>query len=270
MTVFFVVPVYNKQNLIEKVCRGLLSSVSLQTKSKFVFVIDGCTDNSESILREIKNDDIILIHTNDVHEIRSLNAGLNFIKNNLNPQGNDIVFTVQDDVIVQDTDIDLKFYNLFDNFPDLGYVSWRLGCNLSSLNYSPYLHESNFVESEFGHWSVHGLMQSNFLKLKHNNFIRTEIAIRSPTCVMWKQYDKVGFYNEELAPLGFDCHDISIRMNMAGLTNGVFALKYYSDVNWGSTREKADTPANKRISEYYERNRKHISVKYDNYFKAKQ
>lgn len=264
MKTFFVVPVFNKENLIEKVCNGILSSVSKGSDHTVVFVIDGCTDNSESILKKIKNENVILIHTDDVHEIRSLNAGLNFIKNNLNPQKNDIVFTVQDDVIIQDDNIDLKFGKLFNRFPELGYVSWRLGCNLQS--YGDTIHEYNFVESEFGHWSFHGLNIANFSQLKHNNFIHTEIAIRSPTCVMWEKYEKVGFYNESLSPLGFDCHDISIRMNMAGFKNGVFALKYYSDVNWGSTREKANTPANSRISEYYERNRKYIAKTYANYF----
>lgn len=49
----------------------------------------------------------------------------------------------------------------------------------------------------------------------------------------------------------------------------IFSLKYYSDVNWGSTREKADTPANLRIPEFYERNRKYIAKAYVDYFRNK-
>lgn len=265
MRSFFIAPVFNKENLIAQVCNGILQSVSKDADFKVIFIIDGCTDNSEAILKKIRNDNIILLHADDVHEIRSLNMGLSYIRDNLNPSDDDLVFTVQDDVVIQDTDVDLKFKKLFDHLPDLGYISWRLGCSLHLSGDS--IREDNFVESEFGHWSTMGL--THFKQLKHNKFTHTEAVIRSPTCVLWKRYKEVGFYNEDLAPCGFDCHDFSIRMNLAGFKNGILALKYQSDVDWGSTREKKETNVNSKIGEIFERNKRYVAKTYNNYFLSK-
>ena len=85
--------------------------------------------------------------------------------------------------------------------------------------------------------------------------------------MLWKRYKEVGFYNEELAPCGFDCHDMSIRMNKAGYKNGILALKYQSDVDWGSTREKPQTKVNSKIDQIYEQNKKHVVQTHREYFK---
>jgi len=116
--------------LIAQVCNGILQSVRKDADFKVIFIIDGCSDNTESILKSIQNNNIILLYANDIHEIKSLNTGLAYIRDNLNPGDEDLVFTVQDDVIIQDTDVDLKFRKLFNHLPDLGYVTWRLGCSL--------------------------------------------------------------------------------------------------------------------------------------------
>ena len=70
MRSFFIVPVFNKENLILQVCNGILQSVSKDADFKVIFIIDGCTDSSEAILKKITNDNIVLLHANDVHEIR--------------------------------------------------------------------------------------------------------------------------------------------------------------------------------------------------------
>jgi hypothetical protein len=108
-----------------------------------------------------------------------------------------------------------------------------------------------------------------YTEVKYNEFVITEAVIRSPTCIQWKRYVEVGFYNMDLAPCGFDCHDMSIRMNMHGYKKGVYALKYKSDVDWGSTRTKSETTVNSRIGEIYERNKAYIARTYKQYFESK-
>lgn len=270
MKCFFVVPTFNKENLIERVIEGIHISVSNQIPYKIIFVIDGCTDNTEKILKEYTDKHqlqnvVDFVYADDVHEIKSLNVGLSYLRDNLNPHDNDIVFTVQDDVVIKEKNFDLCYKKLFDTHDDLGYITSRLGCKLHSTGSSVV--ESNFVESEFGHWSILGL--NNFKKMFRGQFLHTEIALRSPTGVLWNRYKKVGFYNEDLAPVGFDCHDFSIRMNIAGYKNGVFVLKYQSELNWGSTREKSNSPVNSKTNEIYERNKTYLAKTYKDYFNKK-
>ena len=270
MKCFFVIPTFNKENLIGSVIKGIHESVSNEISYKMVFIVDGCTDNTEIVLKDYINKhnlhkNVDLLYANDIHEIKSLNLGLSHIRDNLSPNDEDIVFTVQDDVVIKQSKFDLCFKKLFETHNDLGYVSCRLGCSLHST--SDTIYESSFVESEFGHWSNMGL--NNFQKITMGQFVPTEAVIRSPTGVLWHRYRTVGFYNEELAPCGFDCHDFSIRMNIAGYRNGIFVLKYQSEVDWGSTREKSHTDVNSKIGQIFERNKKHLAKKYKDYFEKK-
>jgi len=191
-----------------------------------------------------------------------LNIGLSYIKDNCNPAPNDLIFTVQDDVILQEDDIDIRFKELFEEYNDLGYVSMRLGSKLSKAGNN--LNESALIESEFGHWTQLGL--NHFTKVNHMELMETEIAVRSPTCMEWKRYEETGFYDDNLAPCGYDCHDMSIRLNKLGYKNCVYALKYQSDPNWGTMREKPDNEYNIRTGDNYERNRQYLIKKHNDYF----
>lgn len=264
MKSYFITPVFNKENMIGKVLEGIAQSVSGAYTA--IFIIDGCTDKSEEIIKSYNNPNVVLLHAPNVHEIKSLNIGLSYIRDNCNPSPNDLIFTVQDDVIIEEENIDTLFANLFEEYTDLGYMSFRLGVSMQLTGDS--ISEYNFVESEFGHWKQLGL--KHFQEIKHGELVEAEAVIRSPTCVLWKRYTEVGFYNDDLAPCGCDCQDFSIRMNMHGYRNGVYALKYRSDVGWGSTREKAETEVNSKFGQIHERNRQYLARTYRNYFEGKQ
>ena len=269
---FLIIPTHNKELLIEQVFDGIAANLSNELNYKIIFIVDGCVDKTEIILHEYTNkhnlnDNVIMLFAPDIHEIKSLNLGLEYILDNFHPNDDDLVFTVQDDCVIQEPNFDLKFLDLFYQQTDLGYITWRLGCNLHS--YGGKLIESNFVESEFGHWST-AKIGPKLTQIKRGTFAHTEAVIRSPTCVLWKRYKEVGFYNEDLAPCGFDCHDMSIRMNIAGYRNGIFALKYQSDVDWGSTREKPQTKVNSNIRQIFDRNNQHVAKTYSDYFENKQ
>jgi glycosyltransferase involved in cell wall biosynthesis len=264
MKSFFIVPVFNKEHLIAKVYNGINSSVSDDYPHKKIFIIDGCTDKSETILKDFNDPNSIFLYADNVHEIRSLNIGLNYIKDNCNPEPEDLIFTVQDDVILQEGDIDIRFLELFEVYNDLGYVSMRLGSKLNKVGDT--LNESTLIESEFGHWKQLGL--NHFTPVNHMELMETEIAVRSPTCMEWKRYVEVGFYDDNLAPCGYDCHDMSIRLNKLGYRNCVYALKYQSDPNWGTMREDPNNEYNIKTGDNYERNRQYLIKKHNSYFGA--
>lgn len=271
MRCYFIIPTFNKESMIGKVIEGIHNCVSKTMDYKIIFIIDGCTDNTENILKEYirseeLQDKVVLLYADDVHEILSLNYGLAYIRDNLNPEPHDLIFTVQDDVVLQENNIDIIFKNLFEAYPDLGYVSMRIGANIHSSSGTVY--ESNRIESEFGHWKNGAFL--DYTKVSYNELHIKEIVIRSPTCMLWKRYQEVGFYDENLAPCGYDCHDISIRLNEAGYKNAVYVMKYSSEIEWGSMRSNPESKYNTKVGEIYERNRRYLATKHKKYFESKR
>lgn len=264
MKTYFILPIFNKEDLIKDVLQGIVDSVA--GEYKVVVVLDGCTDKSESILLEfIENNNLKekfdILFMNDVHEITCLNYALTHIKLE-SPDPNDLIITVQDDVIIQEKNLDTYLFGVWDQIKDLGYLSLRLGCSVHSLNGT--LNESNFVESEFGHWKQIG--RNDYQLLEQYSFEETEVAIRSPAVTKWKRHMEVGFYDSALAPCGFDCHDFSIRMRQHGYKNGVLSIKFRSDVDWGSMRSKNKTKVNSIFGGIYEVNKRYLSRKHSKYF----
>lgn len=267
---FYIVPTHNKEDLIEHVLNGIKNSHSKNSyPPTIVCIIDGCTDRTDQIVKNFKNNfdypnNIHILHLNDVHEITCLNTALKYIESNCYPNPDDLIFMVQDDVILKEENIDEKFNALFNFRKDLGYVSMRFGTSLHIQNNQ--IIEGNFIESEFGHWNQ---LNWTFQKiLEHSCFVPVEIAVRSPTCIQWKRFQEVGFFNQDLAPYGFDCHELSIRLNIAGYTNGLFSMRFQSNVEWGSMRKVDSTHYTNRINEIHYRNKNYILNKYINYFNS--
>jgi hypothetical protein len=259
--------VHNKGYLLKEVLLGIVNSCSQDYH--VIVILDGCADNSEEELHSFValhnlNPKFTILKMNDVHEITCLNYGLTQVKL-MQADPEDLVFTVQDDVILQEQDIDGKFNFLFNSYPNLGYVSMRLGSDLIYFA-DGQIGETNYVESEFGHWKQ--LNNPNYTQIAHGHLVLKQLAIRSPTCVKWKRYQEVGFYDPALAPCGYDCHDFSIRMIQHGYQNAVLALKYRSDVAWGGMRTETPSEINKRHGEIYETNRRYLAVKHRSFLLA--
>jgi glycosyltransferase involved in cell wall biosynthesis len=265
---FYIIPTHNKEHMIGDVLNAVISCHNLSFGPlTIIVVVDGCTDNTENIALQFKSkhDGVLILYKPDVHEIECLNSGLKYIQDNLNPNPNDLIFMIQDDVILKEPNINVKFSKLFANRDNLGYISMRLGDSVFSVGGE--LQETNYAESEFGHWNQ---LNWNFhSNIRHNEFRECEIAIRSPTCTQWKRFKEHGFFDENLKPYGYDCHDFSIRMNKAGYTNGVYALEFYSDVKSGTMRSETPSKYNNLINQIYVRNKRYLSVKHEHYFLKK-
>lgn len=262
---FYIIPTHNKEHMIHDVLHSVINCHnSAESLPTIIVVVDGCTDNTENIVLQFKEeqDNVHVLYKPDVHEIECLNSGLQYIQDELLPNPDDLIFMIQDDVILKEPNINVRFSELFANRNDLGYISMRLGDSVFST--AGELQETNYAESEFGHWNQ---LNWNFhSSIKHNEFRECEVAIRSPTCTQWKRFKEHGFFDENLKPYGYDCHDFSIRMNEAGYKNGVYALAFQSDVKWGTMRSDASSNYNNLINQIYVRNKRYLSEKHKDYF----
>lgn len=264
MISFFILPIHNKEFLLEKVLHGILSSCN--SDFHIVAILDGCTDNSEIVLKDFLHkhklsDKTTTVKMPDVHEITCLNYGLTCVRL-MNPAQDSLVFTVQDDVVLQEPNIDDKMRYLFNCETNLGDVSMRLGCDLIYSPQQDLFFEQNLVESEFGHWKPMGL--KHYTVVNHGDLIKKQIAISSPTCTLWSRYFNVGFYDASLAPVGWHCHDFSLRLMQYGYQNVVYALKYQSDFSWGSMHTVSGNKVNQQHELLYQENIQFLCRKYRN------
>lgn len=263
---YYIITAHNKEDLIVKVIEGIVSSHDQSYAGEILVVLDGCTDGTEALVDSLSIPlPIKKLYSADTHEITSLNTGIAYIRTHLDPCDTDLVFMLQDDVILKEDQINLKAEALFDQFPQLGYVSMRLGLDVSSDGNT--LFEKNLVESEFGHWDQMGW--TIHTSLKKGSMLFKEVVVRSPALIRWDRFKQVGVFDSALSPCGFDCHDMSIRMNEQGYQNAVVAFEYYSDVSKGTMRTNSSSKYNKKIDVIYERNRQYLARKHKNYFLKK-
>jgi len=227
----YIITIHNKENMIEQVIKHVL--MCCRDNSHVYPVLDGCTDRTEEVIDNISDTfsgvPITKVHTPDVHELLSINAGLRAA----NQQGDGYNIVLQDDVLLADFMLERKVVALYEwAGPKLGYLSFRLGANftnnaLTSDSSVPY---TEYVENAYGH----GLPKAQVLL--PGEFAYRAVPIKSPVCFPFELIRNVGMLNERLAPYGHDDMDYSIRCIKAGYRNAVFAIKFYSELKWGGTR----------------------------------
>jgi glycosyltransferase involved in cell wall biosynthesis len=226
----YIITIHNKENLVEAVLTHVIECMS--ENSETFAVLDGCTDGSESIIDEIicrnPHRRIHKVYENDVHELKSINAALKIASQNVGR----INIILQDDVLLIDPQIESYLKKLFESDQKMGVVSLRHGANLSRSLFSRenIIPIMQHIESEAGH-------NPNYVNmLCYGYFIYKEVAIKSPICIPAYVIKQVGIPDERFAP--WDDIAYCYKVSQAGYNNGVLAVPFRSDIDWGTTRKK--------------------------------
>jgi GT2 family glycosyltransferase len=237
----YIVTIHNKEDLISDVLLGILKCASMN--SNICLVIDGCTDKTEEIIDEVivqnESRNIIKVYTDDVHELKAINAALRV----LNQDGDGFNIILQDDVVLKEYTLESKISSLYEWAGDkLGIVSFRHGANLARFllkkNF-PVLPLQDYIESINGH------LMANPNPLCLGEFIYKEIAIKSPICIPFYIVRNVGLPDEDFAP--WDDINYCYQALLKGYNNGVFGIDFTSKVEWGTMRNKQQTIAHDAI-----------------------
>lgn len=240
----YIITIHNKETLIEDVILHVLRC--MKGNSTLYPVLDGCTDGTEKIVDRIidQNRDkrIHKVYTDDVHELRSINAALNIASHD----GEGFNIILQDDVILKDEKLEEHVLQLYSwGGSKLGLVSFRLGANFSRLLLKSRKHKFtplyNYIENIVGH-NAHYNYPINI-----GDFAYREVGIKSPICIPFYVVRNVGIPDEVYAP--WEDIDYCYRILMKGYHNGVYALEYQSDVKWGTMRTQKQKLAHDTIIE---------------------
>jgi glycosyltransferase involved in cell wall biosynthesis len=222
------------------------SVIACCRENSFIYpVLDGCTDNTEKVIDEVIAEHpqipIRKVFTPDVHELRTINAGLKAADQR--QKGCNII--LQDDVIIEDPELEdlvFKIYNHF-GYSNVGYLSFRNVANVYLKDEGeiverfrkkvPVIAERDIVESAYG-------VGGTPIPLPPRHFLEGMIAVGSPQCMSCEVVNRIGLMDEGLAPTAYSCHDMSLRCLQAGKRNFVFGLKFRSDIEWGGTHTNTD------------------------------
>lgn len=227
----YIITIHNKQDLIAEVLMAAL--LCCRDNSHIYTVLDGCTDNTELEIDRITSMfcgvPVTKVYVDDVHELRSINAGLKAADH----QGDGFNIILQDDVILADFYLEKKVTSLYQwAGPKLGYLSFRMGANFSSdaVVSKVEVPFTDYIENAYGH----GIALAEPLLPGYLAY-RT-VPIKSPVCIPFEIVRSVGVLDERLAPYGHDDPEYAIRIIQKGYRNAVFGLKFRSDIKWGGTR----------------------------------
>jgi glycosyltransferase involved in cell wall biosynthesis len=212
--------IHNKENLAEMVCHNLVNNLS-ELNDQIIVVFDGCTDNSEFIIKKVlssvKNKKIDYVYTDNVFETKANNAGLKVVQNNF-------VVLLQDDMVVNEKDFDKRMLKPFIEFDDVFAVT------------SFVAHNNIYNEST---------KQINYIDIASKSdssrdiFYAREYGNRGPLMYNYNDVLKLNFLDEYFAPQNYDDMDISMRaFKELGKVSGLYLIDYTSDPSWGTTRQK--------------------------------
>ena len=76
--------------------------------------------------------------------------------------------------------------------------------------------------------------------LMPGEFAYRTVPLKSPVCLPCAVVRKVGIMRPEFAPHSYDDADLACRAVAAGYYNGVFGIRWYSDMRWGRSRQNSD------------------------------
>lgn len=227
MTFNYIITCHNSEGMIDRVLTGVQRAVNgapAGTNAECIAVLDGCTDGTAEKVAAYPW--VRTVETPDVHELLSINAGLQAAFQD------DVGFNIilQDDVILNEPDLEQLIIGLYNMVPYLGYVSLRLGVDFGHDDGSAaLLPETHNLESIYGAGCTTEYLEPY-------QFAYRAMPIKSPTCLPCKLVREVGLFNPDLAPYAYDDAEYALRVMNAGYVNGVFAVPFVSDYRWGGTR----------------------------------
>lgn len=220
----YIITIHNSEEHLRSVFMYLTACKA--ESSRIYAVIDGCTDGSKKIA---ENFGATILETPDIRETLAINHALK------NIELADYNVIMQDDVLVRDVYFEENIRALYKAVPNLGVVSLRHGANFRPDTLTNGLHasEKDVVQNE------HQNYLDNVEHLKEGFYTERQIVYKSPICLSKDVIEKLGGYDERIAPIAHDDTEYCIRAFKAGFKNVVYALPISQPLHWGGTRRFA-------------------------------
>lgn len=228
--------IHNKGFLLRNVLQGIKEN----TLSNFelVTVLDGCTDDSENILDDfIKQNPSLRIKklfADDVFETKSNNIAAKASEG-------DFIAIVQDDMIITESGWDERMLLPFSKFGDVFSVTSRTSHNWVINERSEHLNLENIPRGVWSDILLH-VDHAHSRNTPRDYFEIRDSSNRGPLMINHQDFEKLGYLDEDFAPLDMDDHDLHCRaLKELGKVTGLFWIDFISEERWGGTRASGST-----------------------------
>lgn len=259
-----ILTVHNKDWLIGEVIEGIASNTV--GDYELIVVIDGCTDNTESVVLEtLKNKtiDFKLIFAPDVFETKANNLGLKIARG-------DKVIIVQDDMIIKENGWNLRMQKPFDAFDDVFAVTSRTAHNWEFNQSTKHLGMEEDLDSCWCDICIH-TNHADRSNISRDVFAVRASVNRGPLMIDHDDLKKLNYLDEEYSPQDMDDHDLMYRMHKElNKVCGCYWIDFESKDEWGGTRVSGSPAAwllkanHKNMKIFYERHKDLINLEYQN------
>jgi len=222
-TVSVILPVFNQEDLIVPVCRGIINNMSDNVK-EIIIILDGCEDNTEKNLMKILKEFPFspkIVQEPNVFEIKSTNIGfkLSTCKYSL---------AIQDDMVVTEKDFDKRMLKPFKITSDILAVTARDAVDIIPHKDGLHLEFINIAGRDVD---------------THRNIFAIRDAInRGYILFDNEKVQTLGYLDEKYCPQNLDEVDISIKgyINHGWLV-GAYVTGYTSELWWGTSRKNMES-----------------------------
>lgn len=223
-----ILTIHNKEKILPLALDGIKKNTL--KPYEIVFVLDGCSDNSLSIVEgfEDPKSSIKIIETPDIFETRANNAGIK-------ASSGDFITIIQDDMVIKELGWDERMKLPFGKFLDVFAVTANCAHNWEV--------NQNFTPKDSG-WSdrLFHIDHANKNTIKRDEFGVRQCVNRGPLMINHADLIKMNFFDEKFAPQDMDDHDLCFRVKKEiGKVVGCYWINYESDIFWGGTRENGQT-----------------------------
>lgn len=222
-----ILTVHNKDWLIDRV----LNSIYENTKGEYevIVVLDGCTDNSETVVKSTAKSNTIIKYADDVFETKANNIGLRSAKG-------DKVIIVQDDMVIKESAWNLRMEKPF-QFSDVFAVTARTAHDWVYNNNSKHIHKDEDLDDCWCDILTH-TNHADKNSIDRDTFAIRSSVNRGPLMIDHEILAKLDYLDEIYAPQELDDHDLCYRaFKNFGKVAGCYWIDYESDYMWGGTRK---------------------------------
>lgn len=258
-----ILTVHNKEWLIDKVIEGIVSNTT--GHYELIIVIDGCTDNSERVIRDSLLECSVnyqFIHAPNVFETTANNLGMRSAKG-------DKVIIVQDDMIILEDGWNLRMEKPFEIFDDVFAVTARCAHNWIFNSNTQHLGMKEDLDNCWCDIIDHVDHAERNQGLPRDVFAVRCSVNRGPLMINHSDLKKLNYLDETFAPQDMDDHDLCYRAyKELGKVVGAYWIDYQSEDSWGGTRVETGGPApwllkahHKNTKIFYERHKDLINTR---------
>lgn len=203
---------------------------------ELVFVLDGCTDKSEEIVRAFaqrnQRTKCTILTAPNVFETRS---------NNLAAKAScgDHIIILQDDVLLEEQGWNVRLLVPLRHYDDVFAVTGNCAHNWAI---NPHSVDIQTTEIRNDRWCdiLNHVHHANRKTVPERNIFAIRSCVnRAPLAINAADLETMGYFDEAFSPQDMDDHDLCMRMRkQLGKQVGAFWIDWSSRPEWGGTRNE--------------------------------